>query len=156
MRTVSFLACSAVRSLRGKIIAGQPCGVWWPGDTSGVHFSNYHKSARTAALLASVRSLLEFQKPLRTGSGPRFLRPVLSSFQNFFFSEGEKGRIGNRKKEIRLLLNENFKKFISVEYVRILQFVYKPRLKALKNTKISYISPNQQLTYSSYSHMESS
>lgn len=83
-------------------------GLTWAGDTAGVHSRNHHKSARTTALLASVRSLLELQKALRAVSGPRFLRPTLSSFQGFFFSEGEKGEIEKKKKRIRLLLNENF------------------------------------------------
>lgn len=82
-------------------------GLTWAGDPAGVHSSNCHKSARTAALLPSLRSLFGLQKALiKTVSGPMFLRPVLSSFQAFFFSEGEKGGIGNRKKEIRLPLNE--------------------------------------------------
>lgn len=67
-------------------------GLTWPGDTAGFHSNNYHKSARITALLASVR------KGLRTVSGPKFLRLVLSSFQGFFFSEAEKGGMGNRKK----------------------------------------------------------
>lgn len=131
-------------------------GLTWAGNKAGAHSRNHHKSPRTTALLASVRSLLELQKALMAASGPKFLRSILSSFQSSFFSEGEKGGIVKRKKEIRLLLNENFKKLISVENVRILLFVYQPRLKALKNTKIFYISSNQHLTYSSYSHMESS
>lgn len=87
-------------------------GVWgltWAGDTAVVHSSNCHKFARTAALLPSVRSLFGLQKALlSTVSGPKCLSPVLSSFQAFFFSEAEKGGIGNRKKEIRLLLYKNF------------------------------------------------